>query len=70
MKRVLQNVLKNALEHGEKKLKITMQSDEKITLKIGNIIPEGVKIDKDKVFERFYKAMKQEAKLQPVLVFQ
>lgn len=56
MKRVLQNVLKNALEHGEKKLKITMRSDEKITLKIGNIIPEGVKIDKDKVFERFYKA--------------
>lgn len=61
LKRVIQNVIKNGLDHGERKIhiKLSRESDngqEQICLEICNQIPDSAKIDADRVFERFYKA--------------
>lgn len=57
LKRVLQNIIKNALVHGKKDLFVTMQSSgEFAEISIGNRIAEGEEIDVSRVFERFYKA--------------
>lgn len=55
LKRVLQNILKNALEHGGGQLKVVMENTDNIKLEIGNILPEKVNIDTTQVFEKFYK---------------
>ena len=56
-KRVLQNVIKNALLHGEKELKVhAFKEGEQIVLEIGNRVENGETIDVEAVFQRFYKA--------------
>lgn len=57
LKRVIQNIIKNVLEHGEKKIRILLQTEkDKICIKIRNDVKNPDEIDVDKVFERFYKA--------------
>lgn len=57
LKRVIQNIVKNVLEHGEKKIKILLQPEkDKICIRICNDVKNPDEIDVDKVFERFYKA--------------
>lgn len=57
MKRTLQNVIKNALDHGTESLGIFLGEEEgKICIKIWNKIDNPKTIETDKVFERFYKA--------------
>lgn len=60
LKRVLQNIIKNALIHGESKLEVSMvgngETDETVEISVGNKISEGESIDISRVFERFYKA--------------
>ncbi len=56
-KRVIQNIVKNVLEHGEKKIKIVLKSEEDdIYIRISNHVKNPEEIDVSKVFERFYKA--------------
>lgn len=57
LKRVIENIVKNALVHGENEIHISLQEDNgKAVLKISNqtLAPDEIQIDK--VFERFYKA--------------
>lgn len=57
IKRVLQNIIKNALVHGEKDLFVSMQPHgEDVQIAIGNKIAEDEEIDVTRVFDRFYKA--------------
>ena len=57
LKRVLQNIIKNALVHGEKDLFVSIQPHgEDVQIAIGNKIAEGEEIDVTRVFDRFYKA--------------
>lgn len=56
LKRVFQNILKNALEHGGKELNVILETDDCIKLEIGNTLSDGSFIDTDKIFEKFYKA--------------
>lgn len=57
LKRVLQNIIKNALVHGERDLFVTMQSrGDFAEIAIGNKIVEGEEVDVNRVFHRFYKA--------------
>lgn len=57
LKRLLQNVIKNGLDHGEKKICIfLLEEGERIRLRIGNRVPHPEKINISRVFERFYKA--------------
>lgn len=55
--RVLQNIIKNALTHGTKKLKLRMwQQDGKVHFTCANGVENPEEIDIDMVFTRFYKA--------------
>lgn len=57
LKRVIQNVVKNVLEHGEKKIKIVLRREEnQICIKISNDVKNPEQINVSRVFERFYKA--------------
>lgn len=60
LKRVLENIIKNALVHGESELAVSMTCKgdlgETIEISVGNRVPEGESIDVSRVFERFYKA--------------
>lgn len=57
IRRILQNIIKNALDHGEKKLGITLEKKEQsVHLEIKNMVENPKQIDVDMVFERFYKA--------------
>lgn len=57
LRRVLQNLIKNGLEHGEKKIRIILQKrDGEVCLEVWNQICTTEEIDVTKVFERFYKA--------------
>ncbi len=59
MNRVLQNVIKNALDHGETFLQISLQrKEENLELIICNKTKYPEEIDITQVFERFYKADK------------
>lgn len=56
-KRVLQNIIKNALVHGNRDLFIKMSPhSECIEISIGNKVYENEEIDISRVFDRFYKA--------------
>lgn len=56
-RRVVQNIIKNGLEHGEKRIRIVLaRRDGKICLQIGNPVQNPQEIDVDRVFEQFYKA--------------
>lgn len=57
LQRMVQNLLKNALEHGEKELFIELEKRENTAyFTIQNPIPENRSIDTERIFERFYKA--------------
>ena len=57
IRRCLQNVIKNALDHGTESLGIYLGEEEgKICIKIWNKVENPETIDTDKVFVRFYKA--------------
>lgn len=56
LKRVIQNILKNALDHGEGMLKVRMVEEKRnIEIQISNYLKED-KVEVEKVFERFYQA--------------
>ena len=55
--RVIQNVIKNGLDHGEKKIRIVLEREQnQAVLRIGNQVTCPEQINIDHVFERFYKA--------------
>ena len=57
MRRILQNVIKNVLEHGEKKVEISLYASlDKISLTIQNEVINPDEIDINRIFEKFYKA--------------
>ncbi|MDO4167478.1 MAG: HAMP domain-containing sensor histidine kinase [Eubacteriales bacterium] len=57
LRRVIQNIIKNALDHGEKKISISLQCiEQQIQLEIRNQTAQPEQIDVSQVFERFYKA--------------
>lgn len=57
LRRVIQNILKNVLEHGQDQILIFLQEmNGKAVLKISNKVSNPHEIDVDKVFDRFYKA--------------
>lgn len=57
LRRVIQNVIKNGLDHGEKNISIELDSyDNQVVLKISNYTRHPENIDLSHVFERFYKA--------------
>ena len=57
LRRVIQNIIKNGVDHGEKRIKISLSGvQDKIILKISNRVSHPEHIDVSQVFERFYKA--------------
>lgn len=62
LRRVIQNIIKNALDHGKRKLSIVLDRQKalsgqrEICLEIRNLVNHPEEIDADQVFERFYKA--------------
>lgn len=57
LKRVLQNVIKNAISHGEQSVEIYLKKQHnKAVLQIANQYNSIDNIDETKVFDRFYKA--------------
>lgn len=56
-RRIIQNIIKNGLEHGEKRIRIVLACrDGRICLQIANPVQNPQEIDVDRVFEQFYKA--------------
>lgn len=56
LQRILQNLLKNALDHGGKELFIQLEKKENNAyFLIQNPVPENFIIDTERIFERFYK---------------
>ena len=57
VRRVIQNVIKNGLDHGEKKISIELERNQnQAVLRISNQVAHSEQINIDHVFERFYKA--------------
>jgi len=60
IKRILQNLIKNCLVHGDSNVRITLKpseiGDKSVILTVGNGIKENDIPDAEKVFDRFYKA--------------
>lgn len=56
--RILQNMIKNALEHGDEHFQIILEKDEEIIVTCKNGYANGTEIDFSLIFERFYKADK------------
>lgn len=59
LKRSIQNVIKNALDHGVKEIIITLEATHsQAVIRVGNALEHPEDIDISQVFERFYKADK------------
>lgn len=57
LSRIIQNVIKNGLDHGEKKISIVLEREqERAVLRISNQVIHSEQIDIKHVFDRFYKA--------------
>ncbi|ABX40748.1 sensor histidine kinase [Lachnoclostridium phytofermentans] len=56
--RILQNMIKNALEHGNEHFQITLEKEEEIVVTCKNGYANGEEVDFSLIFERFYKADK------------
>ena len=56
LRRTIQNIIKNGLDHGNKEIRIQLSRNEKqMELVFQNKIEPGEQIDISRVFERFYK---------------
>ncbi len=59
LRRVIQNIIKNGLDHGEKKINIILERrDNHAMLRISNLVKKPQEINIEHVFDRFYKADK------------
>ena len=57
LSRIIQNVIKNGLDHGEKKIRIVLKREQnQAVLRISNQVTASEHIDIEHVFDRFYKA--------------
>ena len=57
LSRIIQNVIKNGLDHGEKKIRIVLKREQnRAVLRISNQVIASEQIDIEHVFDRFYKA--------------
>ena len=57
LSRIIQNVIKNGLDHGEKKIRIVLKREQnQAVLRISNQVTDSEQIDIEHVFDRFYKA--------------
>ncbi len=57
LSRIIQNVIKNGLDHGEKKIRIVLKREQnQAVLRISNQVIASEQIDIEHVFDRFYKA--------------
>ena len=57
LSRIIQNVIKNGLDHGEKKIRIVLKREQnQAILRISNQVTASEQIDIEHVFDRFYKA--------------
>lgn len=57
IRRALQNIIKNALEHGRSQIMLSLSAEKKrIVFRCANDVENQEEIDMDKVFSRFYKA--------------
>ena len=57
LSRIIQNVIKNCLDHGEKKIRIVLKREQnRAVLRISNQVIASEQIDIEHVFDRFYKA--------------
>ena len=57
VQRMLCNIIKNALDHGNGEIEIRLSKDESFArLCVANLIDDAEEIDVNRVFERFYKA--------------
>lgn len=57
LSRIIQNVIKNGLDHGEKKIRIVLKREQnRAVLRISNQVTASEQIDIEHVFDRFYKA--------------
>lgn len=57
LKRIVQNLIRNSLVHGngEVKLAVKPQEDKTVKISVENLLTEGQNPDPDKVFDRYYK---------------
>lgn len=57
LRRTLQNIIKNSLEHGKRKIALSLtKQDDKVCFKCANDIERPEEVDMSKIFTRFYKA--------------
>ena len=57
LSRIIQNLIKNGLDHGEKKIRIVLKREQnRAVLRISNQVIASEQIDIEHVFDRFYKA--------------
>ena len=57
LSRIIQNVIKNGLDHGKKKIRIVLKREQnQAVLRISNQVIASEQIDTEHVFDRFYKA--------------